>query len=472
MIPQKTINRIRRCYYEKHLPVHEIASRVKISPCTVYKYLKPEFEQPVEKANAAKLSKLDRYYQVVHEWLLEDTKHYYKQRHTANRVHNRLCEMFPDDYIYSYQATRLMYNKIKYKIAKQLPKSEEDELGFFIPGEAEVGCGSITVNLKGKSTDAFVLALCFPYSKAVYLQIILDKNHECILQCLQGLYNYLGGVPSVQKFSPNTKLYDFYLGEVKSLADELYAKFLLFYDFKAFYFLPENEGTKTVVGRLLQYYRRRIFKKTPVIKDLDSYNKTLLSICKDSFNRHPIKNPHHTVKELHQHDLENLLPLPKEKFIIRSCYRRRVTKTAQVKIDNKHKYALPPKYANKFVYVYVYADKVEILSIDMNPIVSYPRSFDKQDKLSIDWSLYLDSLVRNPSALRNSEILKALPRKLSKFLHSTDNAHRQIYASALKRLTDIVGFDGAAQFLHSVCEEEIKSLQDILDIYERSNKNL
>lgn len=375
MVPQTTINRIRRYYYEKHLPVHEIASRVKFSPCTVYKYLKPEFEQPVERKAKVKLSMLDRYYQIVYEWLLEDTKHYYKQRHTANRVHDSLCEMFPDDYLYSYQTTRLMFNKIKSEIAKQLPKTEEDELGFFVPGNAEVGCGSITVNLKGKSTDAFVLALCFPYSKAVYLQIILDKNHECILQCLQNLYTFIGGVPGVQKFSPNTNIYDFYLGEVTSLADELYAKFLIFYDFKAFYFLPENEGTKTVVGRLLQYYRRRIYNgKIPVINNLEDYNKQLIGVCQENFNRHPRKDPLNTVKELHLDDLGNLLPLPKEKFIIRSCYKRRVTKTAQVQIDKKHKYALPPKYANKFVYVYVYANKVEILSIDMELIVSYERS--------------------------------------------------------------------------------------------------
>ena len=81
-------------YFEDRIAVEQIATRMGYCVATIYKYLKDnhataeEFEQKTFDGIASP------YESIVREWLIEDTKHYFKQRHTAKRVYDRLCEMY------------------------------------------------------------------------------------------------------------------------------------------------------------------------------------------------------------------------------------------------------------------------------------------------------------------------------------------------------------------------------------------
>lgn len=105
MVPQKTIDHILRLYYDQNLPVYEIATRVKYSPCTIYKYLKSNGKPQQKPLTVSEDTCYAKYYDIVYSWLKEDLNHFYKQRHTAQRVHDRLRELY-SDYKYSYKTTR------------------------------------------------------------------------------------------------------------------------------------------------------------------------------------------------------------------------------------------------------------------------------------------------------------------------------------------------------------------------------
>lgn len=470
MVSQKTINRINKLYYEMNLPVHEIAARVRYSPCTIYKYLKEENKERSKQIRPPEQDTcLAKYHDIVYEWLLEDTKHFYKQRHTAQRVHDRLSELYADEYTYSYKTTRLLFNQIKTELKDVTPK-EEDALGEFLPGEAEVACGSITIQYKGKKTDAFVVCLCFPYSKAAYLQICLDNNLECILQSLKDIYNYLNGVPTLQKFAPNTNLYKFKTGEVSNTSSELFAKFQLFYAFKALHFIPESEGAKTVVARLMQYFRRCLFKEAIVITDLQAFNLDLFKRCESMFERKPRDNKVCLIKELHQKDLEALIPLPGGDLIIRSYYKCRVSKTAEIRIEKNKRYTLPPQFALKLVYVYVYCDRVDILTLDCKPIISYPRITAPSDDSITDWIPHLPTFIRSPGALANTKMLLLFPKPLADFLRKAPCKILLHYAVALKNLTKEIDLQVAAEYLNTVITKDFGSGGEIVDEYYRTQK--
>ena len=78
--------------------VAEIARKLDVSRDSVYKYLKqddfsPKFPAPAKK----RPSKIDPYKSIINRWLDEDNKNWQKQRHTARRIWQRLCDEYNAD---------------------------------------------------------------------------------------------------------------------------------------------------------------------------------------------------------------------------------------------------------------------------------------------------------------------------------------------------------------------------------------
>ena len=57
----------------------------------------------------------DQYAPLVREWLIEDKTHHYKQRHTAQRVYERLQESFSDMNV-SYTTISKLFRDIRSEV--------------------------------------------------------------------------------------------------------------------------------------------------------------------------------------------------------------------------------------------------------------------------------------------------------------------------------------------------------------------
>lgn len=80
----------------------EIAARLSIDRKTTAKYmLKEDFSTAVV-AGRQTSSKLDPWKAQIEQWLEEDRRTRFKQRHTAKRIHHRLLEEHPGVYECSY----------------------------------------------------------------------------------------------------------------------------------------------------------------------------------------------------------------------------------------------------------------------------------------------------------------------------------------------------------------------------------
>src|SRR5690348_13649614 len=83
--------------HNKGLGPSAIAERLQIDRKTVRMEMKPDtFENRKPKATVVQPSKLDPYKALIQSWLEEDCKNRYKQRHTAQRIHNRLVAECPE----------------------------------------------------------------------------------------------------------------------------------------------------------------------------------------------------------------------------------------------------------------------------------------------------------------------------------------------------------------------------------------
>ncbi|MCL2749529.1 MAG: IS21 family transposase, partial [Coriobacteriia bacterium] len=86
MSQQITIREMR----SRGFTVTEISRDLRLDPKTVRKYLAVEDFSPPPPGVHKMPSKLDPYKPIIDEWLQEDEKVFYKQRHTARRIKARL----------------------------------------------------------------------------------------------------------------------------------------------------------------------------------------------------------------------------------------------------------------------------------------------------------------------------------------------------------------------------------------------
>ena len=100
MLKMSQINHIRDMARNGYR-ISEIAKETGTDAKTVRKYLEIEDFSPEPPIKVKKDSKLDAYKATIIQWLTEDQKTWYKQHHTAKRVHDRLKEEEKCDASYS-----------------------------------------------------------------------------------------------------------------------------------------------------------------------------------------------------------------------------------------------------------------------------------------------------------------------------------------------------------------------------------
>lgn len=100
-----------------------IARELAIDEKTVRKYLKQEDFSPHPPEDAARPSKLDPHKPLIDTWLEEDQGRWYKQRHTAKRIHDRLKAESPG-YGCAYNAVQ-RYVKDRLSAQRALRASQE-----------------------------------------------------------------------------------------------------------------------------------------------------------------------------------------------------------------------------------------------------------------------------------------------------------------------------------------------------------
>ena len=133
------------------------------------------------KAASRKISvtKLAPYYEIIDKWLIEDKQFKKKQRHTPQRVYNRLVELYPD-FAVSYR-TVAYYFKLKYK--------EIWQSNGFLPlqhtgGEAQVDFGKAEYFENGQRVQGSYVVISFPYSNGGYSLLFPGEALECLLEAV------------------------------------------------------------------------------------------------------------------------------------------------------------------------------------------------------------------------------------------------------------------------------------------------
>ena len=418
--------------------VSAIADELGVDRKTVRKYLQQTDFSPAVPVKRERASKLDRYKATIDAWLEEDTHCWYKQRHTAQRIFDRLGEEFPDRAV-SYRTVRRYVHEQRHTA----PTTGTLELEWH-PGEAQGDFGQADIIENGQTIRIHFLCLTFPYSNAGYLQLFRGENAECVVQGLIDIFQHLGGAPRRIVFD-NASGVGRRVGDSVRMTD-LFARCQAHYGFETTFCNPYSGQEKGSVENKVGYFRRNLLVPVPIISDLLATNQELLTRSERDWERQHYKKGL-PIATLFAVDREALRAVPPQAFAPYRYTQVRTDQQGRFCLEGQHWYSSAPEYAQQAIIVRVGAHSVEPLAADGRLLTRHDRVHGPDRSDSTDYRTTVHRVAQRPGAWRNSPLRSGLPQAVRVALDAAVRDDLQAALKGLAQCTERWGFDHAVRAL-------------------------
>ena len=466
MLAMVQIHDIRKMFFEEGKNISQIAKITSFDRKTVRSYLaKDDWNMNVPQTeHKAEYPKLDQYKMEIDNWLTDDKKAKRKQRHTAQRVFDRLKDKYKDGFECSYRTVAGYVAKRKKEIFGKVTASLPL---VHVPGEAQVDFGDAEFYENEKLHSGKYLNVSFPFSNKGYLQLFKGENQECLFEGLKTIFEHIGGVPERLWFDNASTIVTKIL---KDGARELTADFLRFmahYRFEGAFCNANAGNEKGNVEAKVGYHRRNMLVPIPRFISLSAFNEELLTLCEQDANREHYRKEG-THEELHQEDLKALLQLPAEPFETCKYITMKTNGYARFHLNNGlHEYSVSPKFANSRVLVKLTASEVILLDENHREIIRHERFYGSYKQQSMKWLPYLTQLSRCPGALKYTGIYQMLPQPIKEYLEKCTKSEKGKVLQAIASLTEKSGFENAVTTVNSALEYEAVDTDSLINLHSR-----
>ena len=332
--------------------------------------------------------KLGPFLPVIHQILEDDRKAPPKQRHTVNRIHQRLR----DEHRYGGGLTII-------KVAVAARRRRRAEVFAPLthrPGEAQVDFGEAEVTLDGRPTKVALFVMTLPYSDAIFCCAFPRECTEAFLEGHARAFAFFGGVPRRISYD-NLKIAVAKItgGRDRKLSDA-FLRLKSHHLFGSHFCRVRRPNEKGHVEVLVGYARRTFLVPVPAARGgLGPLNADLEARCRADLARRPWGKPA-TKAELLEQERPALLPLPAEAFVAARVEPRSVDSLSLVGFD-ANQYSVPTGFAHRRVTVVGTVDAVRVVAGDR--VVATHRRCRGREQVAYDPVHYLAVLERKPGAL-------------------------------------------------------------------------
>lgn len=420
--------RIRRDARVRGLSIRSLAREHRVSRRTVRQALAAA-EPPVRRVPARGSPKLDPLKGAIEVMLLADLDAPRKQRHTAQRIFDRLVDEHKA--VISYSSVRQYVKARRAVIAIESGKAPVE---VFVPqehapgAEAEVDFGDVWVDLAGVRTRCYMFAFRLSHSGKSVHRVYPTCAQEAFLEGHIEAFNAIGGVPTKHIRYDNltsavTKVV--YGAGRQRVENERWVLFKSHFGFDAFYCEPglkgahEKGGIEGEVGR----FRRNFLTPVPVVESLAELNDRLRVWDEEESGRR-ISQRLRTIGQDFVVEAPLLTPLPTENFDPGLVLTPRVDRSSLVTVRST-KYSVPVRFISRRVRVSLQATQVRIFD-GRTLIAVHPRTVARGGQC-VQLDHYLEVLKIKPGALPGSTAL-AQARESGVFTP----AHDAFWAAARK----------------------------------------
>lgn len=382
---------LRWLYLREGKSIRWIAREFGISRNTVAKYLKEPDAPKYTRTKPRFCPVADSWRQRVKEIVDRDKDAPRKQRHTAQRIYDRLVK--EDGYTGSPRTIRSLVAEIKKK-----PAAAACVPLVFPPGKAaQVDFGESYAYLDGAlvKLHGFEMRLCYSRRKLVVYFHTPEK--EAFLEGHVRAFSHLGGVPEVLSYdNPGALVAHVGKGKSRTLTKE-FKDAKGFYAFETNFCKPGKEGAheKGGVESGIGFSRRNWMVPPPHFNSLEELNEYILQKCLEDENRR-VEGESQTIGEAWSHERQFLLPLPSHPFDPGVRDGGLVDSYCTVPFKTNH-YSVPSHLVGKALRIRSYWNRV-VISDGFNDITEHPRSFGK-DEYVLKPEHYLDLLEKRPHAV-------------------------------------------------------------------------
>lgn len=391
---------IRRKHFIDGKSGRAIAEELGHSRKTVSKALTHPVPPGYQRTQPVSRPVMDPVASIVDAWLEQDRRRPPKQRHTAQRVYERLCD--EHGFTGSPSAVR------RYVARARSTRKEVFMPLAFEPGEeAQVDWHEGWLIERGVERKAqfFCMRLC--YSKASFVRAYERADLISFLDGHVRAFEYFRGVPRRLAYD-NLKSA---VVQVKHGRERrLNSKFLelrSWYVFDTRFCNVARGNEKGDVENLAKRSERRYLTPLPEMSSLGELNDHLLAGCRRDLEL-PGAKPHgdRTREQLLEEERRCLRALPEPPFEACRQTAARIDKRSLVTVDTNH-YSAPVRWAHHPAVVKAFVDRVE-LWCEHERVAAHPRTYDKGQFL-LEPTHYLNLLKIKPGSLDNARAFKGQP---------------------------------------------------------------
>ncbi len=393
---------IRRKHYIDGLSRRAIAAELGHSRDTVAKAVSnpspPRYERRERRGKPA----IDPVKPIIDAWLEQDRGRPRKQRHTAQRVYERLCEEHADQFTGSASAVR------RYVAEARAHQGEVFMPLAFEPGEeAQVDWheGWVIENGEWTKVQFFCMRLC--YSKATFVWPYRHATLEAFLDGHVKAFESFGGIPRRLAYDNlRSAVIQVSHGKERRL-NRRFRELRSWYVFETRFCNLAAGHEKGDVENSAKRSERTYLTPVPEVGDLSELGPHLQRWCERDLDRAgPSPHQARPRRELLAEEQAALRPLPEHRF--EACHRvgTFVGKHALVRYDNNF-YSAPVRYAHRTCTVKAFVDRLEIV-VDSELIARHPRR-EGRGQYELTPEHYLPLLRKKPGALDNARPFKGQP---------------------------------------------------------------
>jgi len=330
--------------------------------------------------------KLGPYVARIEQILDEDSKVGKKQRHTAQRIFERLVE---EGYEGGYTQVREKVRKLKRQRGDVFVPLRHD------PGTAQVDVGHALARVGGVLSKICYFVMALPHSDALFVQAFWHARTEMFWEFHRRAFDYFGGVPRRISYDNDKALVSAVTGTRSRRPTEGFLQLQSHYRFEAHFCAVRRANEKGVVEAMVGFARRKFLVPVSQVRDLEELNARLAEQCRADLAR-TLRGKTLSKRELLVEDEAAFLPLPAAAFDACRKMPTRVNSLSLVRFDTND-YSVPTCHAHHEVVVKGYVDRVVVCR--QGEVIAHHDRCWGREQVCLDPVHYLAVVERKPGAL-------------------------------------------------------------------------
>jgi transposase len=353
----------------------------------------PGYQMGVERKSPV----MDRYRPLIEQWLELDKSAPPKQRHTAQRIYERLRNE------HEFTGNEGTARRFVAKLKAQQPREAFMPLLFDAGEEAQVDWGEAKVIQNGIQRTVQLFCMRLSHSKASFVYPYERATMEAFLDGHVRAFEFFGGVPKRLAYD-NLKSAVTHVGRGRERKlNERFMQLRSFYLFDTRFCNIASGNEKGDVENLVKRAQRTYLTPVP---EVTSIGTDLAQRLRESCERDLLRVDDHQTQSrvwLLEKERTAFIPLPSSPFPACREDSTHVSKQLLVRFDGND-YSVPTEQAHQPCVVRGFVDRVEI-EVNHQQVAVHPRCYG-QGEFVLEPLHYLKLLERKPGSLDNARPFK------------------------------------------------------------------